>query len=691
MAPVRTASGSLWSSRRAVPIAFAAIGLALVSEAAHALFGFGGSSLDGFFNDGIYTGVEFACVVLAFLRVTRTRKNRLAWGLIAIGLAAWASGDLLWTVWLDGLAHPPDPSAADALYLLMYPAVYVALLLLMRAHFRHAGVAVWLDGLVVGLSTAALGAALIYPDVLAASKESTAVAVNLAYPLGDFLLLVFIAVGFASTGWRPGRQWLLLGMGLLVTAGADLVFVYQEAKGTYVAGRILDTMWPLSMALMALAAWQPSPPESAPGRVSRHTIMLPALFGVLAFALLISAGLHPLTHLALALAAAALFAAGARAALTYVENGRILQLQTTEAVTDALTQLGNRRRLMRDLESAVRRSQNGERATLAFFDLDGFKLYNDTFGHGAGDALLASLGGALRAAVDDRGEAYRLGGDEFCVLLDGGFPRGDAMIAKAAAALAKHGSGFTVTASCGVVVVPDDARTVTSALSLADERMYAEKGRGGGRETHSQTQSVLMQLLTEREPTLHSHVHDVGVLAVAVGRDFELDSEQLDELRRAAELHDIGKLAIPEEILHKPGPLDEDEWRFMRRHTLIGERILAVAPALRMVAALIRSSHERWDGAGYPDGLVGEAIPLGARIIAACDAYDAMTSARSYQTARSTDQAITELKRHSGTQFDPDVVAVLCRHLEAFPSYDNSSSERHPPEKAVSSRSASER
>jgi diguanylate cyclase (GGDEF)-like protein len=658
-------------------LAFAAIALALAGEAAHALFGLGGPSLDGFFNNGVYTGVEFAAVGLAFLRVVRVPENRLAWALITIGLACWASGDLLWAVWLEDLAHPPYPSIADALYLLEYPAIYGGLLLLMRRQFRHAGVAVWLDGLVVGLSTAALGAALIYPDVLAASSSSTAVAVNLAYPLGDLLLLVFIAVGFALTGWRPGSQWLLLGIGLLVTAGADMVFVYQEANGTYASGRILDTMWPLSMALLALAAWQPAPHETDRGRFNRHTIVLPALFGVLAFGLLISAGLHPLTHLALALAAGAVFTAGARAALTYIENGRILQAQTKDAITDSLTQLGNRRRLMQDLERAVRRSQSGESSTLAFFDLDGFKHYNDTFGHGAGDALLASLGGALSGAVGDRGEAYRLGGDEFCALLDGRIPRGDATVTRAGAALSKQGSGFTVTASCGVVVIPEDAATVTSALSLADERMYVEKGRGGGRESHSQTQRVLMQLLTEREPTLHSHVHDVGVLAVAVGRRFDLDSEQLDELRRAAELHDIGKLAIPEEILHKPGPLDEDEWRFMRQHTLVGERILAVAPALRMVARLIRSSHERWDGTGYPDGLAGESIPLGARIIAACDAYEAMTSARPYQIACSTDRAISELELHSGTQFDPHVVAVLCRALRATSPSQTRSSRGH--------------
>jgi HD-GYP domain-containing protein (c-di-GMP phosphodiesterase class II) len=173
-----------------------------------------------------------------------------------------------------------------------------------------------------------------------------------------------------------------------------------------------------------------------------------------------------------------------------------------------------------------------------------------------------------------------------------------------------------------------------------------------------------MQLLTEREPTLHEHVHDVGRLAVAIGRRFGLDSEQLDELRRAAELHDIGKLAIPEEILHRSGPLTEGEQSFMRQHTIIGERILNVAPALRVVAGLVRASHERWDGQGYPDHLAGEAIPLGARIIATCDAYDAMVSQRAYQTPRSASEAIFELRRQSGSQFDPGVVEALCQHLQ---------------------------
>jgi two-component system, cell cycle response regulator len=140
-----------------------------------------------------------------------------------------------------------------------------------------------------------------------------------------------------------------------------------------------------------------------------------------------------------------------------------------------------------------------------------------------------------------------------------------------------------------------------------------------------------------------------------------MSPEDLDEVARAAELHDVGKVAIPDAILNKPGPLDESEWNFMRRHTVIGERILLSAPALRPVARLVRSSHERWDGGGYPDGLRGDEIPLGARVVAVCDAFDAMTTERPYREPIPESQALAELRRCAGTQFDPMVVDAFCR------------------------------
>jgi diguanylate cyclase (GGDEF)-like protein len=609
-------------------------------------------------------------VGLCFMRAFTQREDRAAWALIGAGLLAWTAGDFVWTIWLDNVANPPYPSLADGLYLSLYPATYFGLSLLMRAHFRQSGAGVWLDGLIVGLTLAALGAAIVFPAVLSTTEgDAASVGVNLAYPFADLMLLVFVAVGFALSGWRPGRQWLLIGAAIAVTAIADMVYVYQVAKGSYVEGNILDTLWPGSMALMAFAAWQPAARRPQSRGATRHTILLPTAFAVVALALLVDAAVskHPLTGLSVVLATLALLAAGTRAGLTYLENVRMLRLQTRDATTDALTQLGNRRQMMADLDAAARRARRGQPVTLAFFDLDGFKRYNDSFGHGAGDALLVRLGAALADAVEGSGAAYRLGGDEFCVLLGGELSCEDDRIGRAQAALAERGTGFVVTASCGVVNLPRDTDDVSAALNLADERMYADKSNAGSSRARAQTvlmqQSVLMQLLTEREPSLHDHVCDVGTLATEIGQRFALNSEQLDELRRAAELHDLGKLAVPDQILYKPGPLSDSEWALMRQHTLIGERILNAAPALRPVARLVRSSHERWDGDGYPDGLAGEGIPLGSRIIAACDAYDAMISERAYDKARPPEAAIAELVAHAGTQFDPQVIRELRAHL----------------------------
>jgi two-component system, cell cycle response regulator len=658
---------------RTVTLAFVALGACTAFSASHALFGLGGHGADAISNEGVYTAIEAIAVAVCAARVVSRRGDRAAWLLVTIGILGWTLGDLVWTVWLDHLANPPYPSVADGLYLTLYPTTYVALTLLMRAHFRHAGAALWLDGAVVGLALAAVGAEIVFPAVVATARGSaSAVAVNLAYPVGDLMLLVFIALGFTLSSFRPGRQWLLLALGVAVNAVADMVYVYQVAKGTYVEGSILDTLWPASMALLALAAWQP-PPGAVPERVERrHTIVLPAVFALIALGLLVLASVHHVAPAAVALASTALLIAGARAGITYVENVRMLRREMLDAATDTLTGLGNRRRLMRDLDAALTAARAGAPATLAFFDLDGFKRYNDSFGHAAGDALLMRLGGSLRAAVAGAGAAYRLGGDEFCVLLQGRFRPGEAMIRATRDALAEHGSDFEVSASCGVVVLVEDAGSVSGALNLADERMYADKATAE-RSTRARAQNmiigqnVLMQLLTEREPALHAHVRDVGALAMALGRRFDLNSEQLDELRRAAELHDLGKLAVPDQVLEKAGPLSESEVQLMQQHTIIGERILSSAPALRPVGRLVRSSHERWDGGGYPDGLAGEAIPLGARIIAVSDAYDAIVSERPYDPAHSPEAALAELRRHAGSQFDPRVVDALCEHLQAQP------------------------
>jgi HD-GYP domain-containing protein (c-di-GMP phosphodiesterase class II) len=169
------------------------------------------------------------------------------------------------------------------------------------------------------------------------------------------------------------------------------------------------------------------------------------------------------------------------------------------------------------------------------------------------------------------------------------------------------------------------------------------------------------------DPGLQAHAREVANLAAAVARALGLDRRGRENVARAAELHDIGKLAIPAEILAKRGPLDLAERSLLRRHTLVGEAMIGAAPTLRPVALLVRASHERWDGRGHPDGLEGEEVPLGARIVAVCDAFSAMCEPRPYGRVLSEAEALAELRRCSGTQFDPRVVKAFCRMRGALP------------------------
>ena len=349
------------------------------------------------------------------------------------------------------------------------------------------------------------------------------------------------------------------------------------------------------------------------------------------------------------------------------------------ASTDPLTGLGNRRKLLQELETALATADEAQPLLVAMFDLDGFKSYNDSFGHPAGDALLVRLGANLRDSLAGLGTPYRLGGDEFCVIarLDG--EHADSVLTAAERGLTERGEGFTITCSYGSVVVPLETDDAKEALRLADQRMYANKQAGRGSASR-QTTDVVVKLLAERHPDLAEHIDEVTELTAEVARRLELPEGELPSLLQAAALHDVGKVAVPDAILAKPGSLSDEEWTFIHQHTVIGERILAVAPALAAAAQLVRASHEHFDGTGYPDGLAGEEIPLGARIICVCDAFDAMTSPRPYRpTPLSVEGALAELRAGAGGQFDPLVVEAFSNSLSRRRGARAGMAAGHPP------------
>jgi two-component system cell cycle response regulator len=618
----------------------------------------GSSSLQDFFGRWVYDAVVLGAAALVLVRALTARAERRAWLALGAGLLLWALGQTYYSIFLYYASPAPFPSPSDALFLAFYPASYLGLVLLLRARVAHLATLAWVDSLIGALAAAAVAAALIFPPVLSALGDNAlGVAVSLAYPFADLVLLGLVAGAFAASQWRLQGAWLLIAASLLLFGASDVVYLSVAGQSTQ-ALNLASIGWPLAFLLLAGAAWLRGPRRSsAPARDGGRQIALPILFAAAVVVLLALGSFTPIGIPALALGVAALGAVLIRLAITFRQNSRMIALTRRDSVTDSLTGLANRRSLIAGLESAL--SLDGEpEAILALYDLDGFKAYNDSFGHVAGDDLLRRLGHQLAVAVEPWGTAYRLGGDEFCILVASKELRAEAIARAAQAALSERGSHFSITASWGMVRLPAEATSATEALRLADRRMYAQKGHRAT-SAQSQTRGVLLGVLHEREPELDRHLQGVARLVAGMGRELGLEGEDLDVLVRAAELHDIGKVAIPEEILRKAGPLSETERELIQKHPVIGERVLSAAPAMSQVAKLVRSSHERWDGDGYPDRLAGEAIPLGARVISICDAYNAMTSKRPYGETRSAEAAIDELRREAGAQFDPRLVAVF--------------------------------
>ena len=635
---------------------------ALGAYAAQAAVAVCGAAADGFFETWVYTGLLLVAAALCLSRGVLVESERAPWLILGAGIVAWAGGEVYWNLaYANDLAEPPIPNVSDVLWLAFFPCCYVAMVLLVRARVREFRASLWLDGVVGALAIAAVGTALVYGALSAGG--GAVVTLDLVYLLADLVLLGCVVSVFAITGWRPGSTWTLLGAGLATAAVVDGFFMYMDATGASVDSTLVATLWPASALMIGAAAWR-SAPSARPLRIEGHRVVaLPALFALSALGVLAYQAIAPVNAPAMALAMATLGAVIVRMALTYRENLHLLEGTRREALTDALTGLSNRRRLLMDLDELTARADAESPYALIMFDLDGFKAYNDRFGHPVGDALLARLGRNLADTVEGRGRGYRLGGDEFCVVASGEREELVELARASHHALRDTGRGFDITSSFGMVLVPDEAPDTEHALNLADERLYEHKGESRRATVTKETGDALMAVLRETQPGLDGHLNEVATLARNVAAHMGLRPTELDEVTRAAQLHDIGKVAVPSDILDKGGPLDEDEWEFVRQHTLVGDRILSAAPAMVNVAEVVRASHERFDGAGYPDGLAGRSIPLGARIVAVCDAYHAMTGGRPYRPAIEPAAALDELRRCSGEQFDPDVVAAFCELL----------------------------
>ena len=335
---------------------------------------------------------------------------------------------------------------------------------------------------------------------------------------------------------------------------------------------------------------------------------------------------------------------------------------------DQLTGLNNRF----FFEARLKQLENKQEYPLTVIstDIDGLKLLNDTLGHAAGDRLLKTCAAILNENLGHSGILARVGGDEFSAILPlTGKDESERLARQIRYQVAhynQHNPSLPLSISMGIATAENSNTTLKGILKEAEDEMFKNKLQRNNSARNDIAQS-LMTALAQRDFISQGHVQRLEKLCLAVGEKINLHTSQLTKLTLLAQVHDLGKVGVPDHILYKPGPLNQDEWAAVKQHSEKGYRIASASGNLEGVADLILKHHEYWDGSGYPMGLRGKGIPIECRIFSIAEAYDVMTNNRPYKNAVSQEKALAEIKKQSGTQFDPELVEVFIAIVSSDP------------------------
>jgi diguanylate cyclase (GGDEF)-like protein len=370
-----------------------------------------------------------------------------------------------------------------------------------------------------------------------------------------------------------------------------------------------------------------------------------------------------------------------------IEHARLLEEMSRLSNIDSLTGLYNRRRFFEILELEISRSRRyGRHFCVVMMDIDGFKKYNDKFGHTSGDRLLETFAQILKSGSRNSDITCRYGGDEFAIMLPSADAERATIIAERIISMLLQvhevqyiASECHLGLSAGIAEFPGTAETADGLVFLADCALYDAKRQGGKKARLVSDMrvfpaealniatigevSALAATVDARDSLTYGHSNRVAAVSEIIGKAIGMPERELTELHSAAVLHDIGKIGIPDSILAKPGKPTKHEWEVLKEHAVNGSKIVAHIKDLSGLIPMILHHHEWYNGKGYPDKLRGENIPLGARIISIADAYDTMTTLRPYRKSLVKNEAIEELKRCSGTQFDPKLTELFCRAI----------------------------
>ncbi len=494
-------------------------------------------------------------------------------------------------------------------------------------------------------------------------------------------MIILYFVPYIQISYGPPSQ--LQAYRMLALVPTVLVGIFRGRKGAFISFGLLTLMMYIIMFLQYRLSWPVDATSSY-------------IFGTIG-GLLVTAVVGQFFHMATQLSRAHDQLQSAHDDLQ-AKNSDLERLNTqleALATFDPITELPNHRALVEAIDKELARSQRSKKGCgLLFLDIDHFKALNDGYGHPAGDNVLREFGRLIKQELRSIDTVGRWGGEEFVVLLPDIAAAGDVVqiAERIRSAVAENifgvGGGLRLTCSIGAAWYPEHGFGREELMAVVDGAMYAAKHLGrnqvrraddpvvhellnaqkteGGREEKAMmgTVKALAMLVEKRDQATGTHAQGVADMMKQVALEVGLDEQEAHMLALAGWLHDIGKVAIPDAILRKPGKLDEAEWIIMRTHSEIGAEIVSQVPSLRALAPIIRAHHERWDGTGYPDKAGQDHIPLGARIVAVVDAYTAMTERRPYQRERTSEEALREICCCAGTQFDPAIVEALERLLK---------------------------
>jgi diguanylate cyclase (GGDEF)-like protein/putative nucleotidyltransferase with HDIG domain len=662
--------------------------------------------------------LPFALAVVGSLLIAaRTgAPERRFWLLLALGNAVLLSAEVYYSAYmiLVRLSGPPVPSAFEALNLTGAMLFFILLMSMTRLAGRSPALRIRLAADLLGLmivSTAAVYSLVVTPlfDAYRVAAPATRVLAAI-YPVIGLIMAggtLTNIVGFKVSKWQPWEKLIALSLGIfsigLVMWPLSAVTLAPNTTASlsdvlFIAGEYLLFMATVSrLTAESAARLRPMPPPLAfvePVGRSWAWLLIPLtmLVGVPYFGYRAYAASHdPFSYGMFSFAAATLLVVlVTRTALMALENGRLFH----RSVTDPLTGLFNHRyfheRLVTEFELAER---YGDRLSVAVVDLDDFSTVNNVRGHVVGDELLGRVSKTIARSCRASDAVCRVGGDEFGLIMPETGPEdAENVCQRVVEALRSESSAadWTLTASVGFASYPDDAKDKDELLRRADGAQYWAKYHGKSRVvrfdadvvdaldaeerirrleegSHLATVRALAAAVDARDPRTQDHSRNVARLAAAFALDLGLDAQKIKLIEAAGLLHDIGKIGISDDVLKKKGSLTAEERAHIEEHPVLGRRILA-STSLQEILPWTLSHHERWDGGGYPEGLAGEEIPLEARILAVCDAYDAMTSERPYHRVMDMTEALHEIDLAAGSQFDPtlaDAFIVMMKRQAA--------------------------